>query len=60
MALARLCCQCQEARLGTVGRHDRRPHEILVLADGSTPAEWWRWTCSAMEHDELAQHPVLS
>jgi len=23
------------------------PSEILVLADGSTPPDWWRWTCSA-------------
>jgi hypothetical protein len=41
-------------------RHDRRPSEILVLADGSTPPDWVAMDLfSQAEHDELAQSILL-
>jgi hypothetical protein len=42
-------------------RHDRRPSEILVLADGTTPPDWVAMDLfSQAEHDELAQSILLS
>ena len=41
-------------------RHDRGPSEILVLADGTTPADWVAMDLfSQAEHDELAQSILL-
>jgi histidinol dehydrogenase len=35
--------------------------EILVLADGSTPPDWWRWTFSARPSTTAgAEHPAVS
>jgi histidinol dehydrogenase len=58
----RLCGQRQEARVRhRRHRHDRRSvSEILVLADGSTPADWVAMDLfSQAEHDELAQSILL-
>jgi histidinol dehydrogenase len=57
----RLCGQRQARVFGTVGIDMiAGPSEILVLADGSTPADWVAMDLfSQAEHDELAQSILL-
>jgi len=55
-------CRCAKRRVfGRGHRHDRRAHEILVIADGGADPDWIAMDLfSQAEHDELAQALLLT